>query len=116
MAEDHHSLRAPRWLWQQYAGVVGDIGRTPDLKLFMDWRIDNPQVVLGPDVDQPYDVLTTIRVEPERWELFVDTVAGGDCSSELRRYMRWRVQHPTEPLPGRRMPPMRRQSRRPACV
>jgi hypothetical protein len=116
MADDHHPLRLPHWLWKQYASVVGDIGRTSDLKRFMDWRLDDTDTVLGPDVAAPHDFLTTFRVEPMLWELFAGTVGDGNASGELRRYIWWRIQHPNEPLPGRRLPPMPRRSRRPACV
>lgn len=116
MADNHRPLRAPLTLWRQYADVVGDIGRTSDLKLFMDWQVDNPDAEIGPDVDGPHDFLATLRVEAERWEMFLDTVPYDDGSARLRGYMWWRIQHPDEPLPGRRVPPMRRQSRRPACV
>jgi hypothetical protein len=116
MADDHHSLRIPSWLWRRYAAVVGNVGRGPDLKIFMDWRIDNPDTRLGPDVAPPHDFLATFRVELERWELFTDTVADLDASAELRRYIWWRSQNPEEPLPGRRVPPLQRWKRRPACV
>lgn len=116
MSDKPHSLRVPRWLWAKHAAVVGDIGRTADLKLFMDWKAENPDRVLGPDVSGPHDLLTTILVEQPRWDLFFETVGDGDCSIELRRYIAWRVEHPTEPLPGRRTPPLRRQSCRAACV
>lgn len=117
MADNHRPIRTPYWLWQQYASVVGDVGRTADLKRFQDWQIDNPGDTIGPDVDGPHDFLTTLRIETERWELFLDTVPDGDGSARMRAYMWWRVQHPTDPLPGRRVPPLRRQSRPPAlCV
>jgi hypothetical protein len=117
MADDHRSLRAPRWLWlERYPEVVGDVGRTADLKLFMDWQIDNPHARLGDDVPAPYDFLATFRVEAQRWDLFLDCVPEADASARLRGYMWWRVQHPAEPLPGRRVPPMRRDGHRPACV
>jgi hypothetical protein len=116
MAENHRPLRVPLWLWHQYAGPVGDLGRTPDLKLFMDWQIDNPLLEIGPDVAGPHDFLAKIRVEQERWDLFLDTVPEDDGSARLRAYMWWRVRNPLAPLPGRRTPPMRRQSRPVACV
>lgn len=116
MADDHHSLRVPSRLWNRYATVVGNIGRGPDLKRFMAWRLDDTQTVLGPDVDPPHDFTATFRIEPVRWQLFTDTIGEGEVSAELRRYIWWRVQHPSEPLPGRRLPPMVRHTRRPACV
>jgi len=116
MADDHHSLRLPHWLWSQYAGVVGNIGRSPDLKRFMAWRVEDPDTVLGEDVAPPHDFLATLRVEAVRWDLFGETVGEGDVSAELRRYIWWRIQHPDAPLPGRRMPPMPRRTRRLAGV
>lgn len=116
MTDLHHSLRIPRRLWEQYADVVGSIGRTSDLKRFMEWRMDDPETVLGEDVAPPHDFLATFRIEPVRWDLFAGNVAEGDVSAELRRYIHWRVRHPDAPLPGRRLPPIRRHTRRVACV
>lgn len=116
MADDLHSFRTPKWLWKAHGEVVGDVGRAPDLKEFMSWRIDNPGVPLGPDVDLPYEITPSVRVHPDLWTPFAGCVADGDCSAELRRYMNWRVAHPREPLPGRRRGPLRRQSRPVACV
>ncbi len=116
MAEDHRSLRLPHWIWDLYADVVGDIGRAADLRHYMDWRIDNPGVGLGDDVQPPHEFLTTLRVETIRWELFAEAVGESNASADLRRYIWWRLQHPAAPLPGRRLPPLRRSTRRPACV
>jgi len=113
---NHRSLRLPSWLWQQYGKVVGDIGRASDLKVFMDWRIDHTDAVLGDDVAAPHDFLTTLRVEEPRWEMFMATVGDSECSAEMRRYIWWRIQHPQDPLPGRRLGPLRRQSRAAALV
>lgn len=112
----HRSLWLPLRLWTQYAEVVGNGGRTADLKIFMDWRIDHPDLVLGPDVAAPYDFLTTLRVESRRWELYLKTVGEREGSAEMRRYISWRIQHPSDPLPGRRLGPLRREVRRPALV
>lgn len=116
MADDHHSLRVPRWLWSRYAEVVGNIGRAPDLKRFMAWRLDDSATELGPDVEPPHDFTATFRVPDELWNLFAGDMAEGEISAELRRYIWWRVQHPKEPLPGRRLPPLRRSTRHVACV
>jgi hypothetical protein len=114
MANDNHrALRLPGWLWDKYADVVGDLGRTSDLKIYMDWRSENPYAVLGPDVAAPYEFSTTLRIESERWELFMDTVGEGNCTADMRRYVWWRVQHPTTRLPGRRLGPLRREKRQP---
>lgn len=116
MADDHRSLRLPSWLWKQYAAVVGNIGRTPDLKQFMAWRIEDTETVLGVDVAPPHDFTATFRIEQVRWELLAGTVGEGEISGELRRYIWWRVQNPDAPLPGRRLPPMPRRTRRLAGV
>jgi hypothetical protein len=113
---NHRSLWLPRWLWEQYGTIVGNVGRTGDLKVFMDWRIDHPDLVLGPDVDPPYDFLATLRIESDRWDMYLETVDDGAGSSGMRRYVSWRVQHPSKPLPGRRLGPLRRESPRPALV
>lgn len=113
---NHRSLRLPQWLWERYGEVVGDVGRTSDLKVFQDWRIDHSDVHLGDDVAGPYDFLATLRIESARWDLYCDTVGDGAATSDMRRYIWWRVQHPSDPLPGRRLGPLRRQSRRPALV
>jgi hypothetical protein len=97
--------------------VVGDRGRTTDLKSFIDWAIDHPGVLLGDDLAGPHDFMPTLRVEPARWELFLDAIGDVDYSSALRCYINWRIQNPDAPLPGRRVPPFKRSSRRPlACV
>lgn len=117
MAENHRAFWLPLWLWRdRYAAVVGDVGRTADLKTFLAWRIDNPSVELGNDVAQPYDFLAKVRVDLELWQLFLDAVPDDEASSEIRRYIWWRVQHPSAPLPGRRVPPLQRWSRPTACV
>lgn len=114
MAEDHCSLRIPTWLWLRHEAVVGN--HTADLKLYLDWRIHHPEVELGPDVEPPHNFTATFRIEPVRWQLFLSTVPEGEGSADLRRYIWWRVLNPTEPLPGSRLPPLLRASRRPACV
>ncbi len=115
MTEDssHHTLRLPKWLWEQYGKIVGNLGRTPDLKIYMDWQLDNPNAELGDDVAGPCDFSTTLRIEPERWAAFMSTVGKGDCTEEMRRYIWWRVQHPRDPLPGRKLGPLRRERRLP---
>lgn len=100
MAEIHRPLRAPFWLWEQYGGIAGGPGRSPDLRVFMDWQVEHPELVLGPDVPGPHDFLATLRVDSEHWKLFMATVGERNCSSRMRSYIWWRVQHPAEPLPG----------------
>lgn len=114
MAEDHHALRISAKLWKAFAGIVGDIGRGTDLKRYLDWRSEHPDHWLGPDPAGPHDFLATFRVERVRWDLYSDAVPAGRISSDLRSYVQWRVHHPSQPLPGRRLPPIARRTRRPA--
>lgn len=124
LAEVNHDLydgamaemRVPDWLWRRFADVVGDVGRTADLKQYMGWQIDNPDQWLGDDVEPPHDFPARLRVDNTLWQMFMDTVGEGFCSSRLRAYIWWRVQNPEEPLPGRRVPPIRRDSRQPIPV
>jgi hypothetical protein len=101
---NHSSLRVPSWLWTKYAETVGKYGRSPDLRIFMDWKILHPDMVLGEDVAAPHDFLATLRVEPEDWDRFLDSVGDDEGSAELRRYIWWRVQHPGARLPDCRRP------------
>lgn len=46
---DHSELRRFRLdleTWKAYGEVVGDGGRSADLKAYIDWRIDNPTTPL----------------------------------------------------------------------
>lgn len=116
MSDEHHALRLPRTLWARYGAVVGDLGRTADLKVYMDWLADNPHVILADDVPGPHDFLATFRVETARWELFTAAIGDSDYAPWVRRYINWRVQNPAQPLPGRRLGPLRRNRRSLACV
>jgi hypothetical protein len=109
MADDnHHSLRVPARLWKQgYAALVGNNGRSTDLKMFIDWQARNPDAHLGEDIGEPYDFLATIRVEDELWEAFATAVGEKNCSSRLRAYIWWRVQNPDAALPGSETAPRR---------
>jgi hypothetical protein len=108
MAEVHRSLRAPTWLWQRHEQVVGE--HTADLTSYIDWRWAHPDVVLGPDVDKPYDFLATFRVERHHWDRFLRAVPVDQASADLRRYIWWRVQHPALELPGND------RARQPVCA
>lgn len=117
MADTLHAMRAPSWLWDGFAAVVGEKGRTADLKVFMDWAIDNPRVLLADDVSGPHDQMITFRIEDPRWDLFLEALDKQDYASAIRRYINWRIQNPDQPLPGRRLGPLKRSPRRPlACV
>lgn len=99
---NHSSLRVPSWLWRQFGETVGK--RSPDLRIFMNWKVLHPDVVLGDDVEAPHDFLATLRIDPQAWDLFMASVGDGDGSAELRRYIWWRVQHPDCRLPDCREP------------
>ena len=32
--------------WKEYGGLVGDAGRSADLKAYIEWRLDNPDTPL----------------------------------------------------------------------
>ncbi len=43
---DLHKLRVDSGLWKEYAEVVGDLGRSADLRAYIEWRVDNPTTPL----------------------------------------------------------------------
>lgn len=43
---DMHRIRAPKALWDAYAAVVGERGRSADLREYMEWRVENPDTPL----------------------------------------------------------------------
>lgn len=49
-----------------------------------------------------------VRVDGDLWEAYADVVGDGGRSADLREYMRWRVDNPTTPLPGRRLGPAKK--------
>lgn len=110
---DHHALRLPAAPWARFGEIVGN--RTADLKAYMDWCVANPDLWLAEDLSGPHRFIATFRIEPARWELFNASLGDCDYSSRLRSYIGWRIEHPNEPLPGRRITPV--QGRRLlACV
>lgn len=119
MTDTLHSVRLPGRLLESYREVIGSRGMTADLKTVFDWYAENPGILLGDDVERPYDDMISFRIEDARWAVFIESLDGIDYSSVVRRYLNWRIQHPQLPLPGRRIPPLRRDgtARRPlACV
>lgn len=63
-SKDLRRFRVPDELWDAYSAIVGDRGRSADLKSYMEWRVDNPTTPLpgrrrgpvkkvGPDRDTP---------------------------------------------------------------
>ncbi|MFI6228592.1 hypothetical protein ACIBCR_14925 [Micromonospora echinospora] len=65
--KDIRRLRVPDELWDPYTEIVGNGGRSADIKAYIEWRIDNPTMPLpgrrrGPlkkmrrsSVDKPAD-------------------------------------------------------------
>jgi len=43
---DLRKLRIDTELWDAYAEVVGDGGRSADLRSYIEWRVDNPTTPL----------------------------------------------------------------------
>lgn len=100
--ENGHGFKLPLPLWQRYADVVGNGGRSADLKAYIDWRVEHPGVVLGPDASTGCDTFKKIRVDEQLWAEYARCVSLGDRSADIRAYINFRVANPTLPLPGRR--------------
>lgn len=45
-ASDLRRLRVSDELWDAYTEIVGDLGRSGDLRSYIEWRIDNPTTPL----------------------------------------------------------------------
>lgn len=43
---DVRRLRVDQELWDAYTEIVGDLGRSYDLKSYIEWRVDNPATPL----------------------------------------------------------------------
>jgi hypothetical protein len=43
---DIRRLRVDDELWVAYTQIVGDLGRSADLKAYIEWRVDNPTTPL----------------------------------------------------------------------
>lgn len=43
---DIRRVRVDGELWAAYAEVVGDLGRSADIKRYIEWRVDNPTTPL----------------------------------------------------------------------
>jgi hypothetical protein len=39
---DIRRLRVDKDLWDAYTAIVGDAGRSGDLRSYIEWRVDNP--------------------------------------------------------------------------
>ncbi|MFY1686458.1 hypothetical protein [Plantactinospora sp. WMMB782] len=44
--DDIRRLRVEQSLWDAYTEIVGDGGRSADLKAYIEWRVDNPTTPL----------------------------------------------------------------------
>lgn len=45
-ASDIRRLRVDDDLWDAYTAIVGNAGRSADLKAYIEWRVDNPTTPL----------------------------------------------------------------------
>lgn len=45
-SKDIRRLRVDEQLWAAYSEIVGDAGRSADLKAYIEWRVDNPTTPL----------------------------------------------------------------------
>lgn len=43
---DFRKLRVDEGLWRAYTEIVGDGGRSADLRSYIEWRVDNPTTPL----------------------------------------------------------------------
>lgn len=43
---DLRKLRVDRELWEAYTEIVGNGGRSADLRAYIEWRVDNPTTPL----------------------------------------------------------------------
>jgi hypothetical protein len=92
-------------LWHDYAKVVGDAGRSADLRRYLEWRTDNPTMQLPGALSDPRAdgaPVRKFRVHDDIWKpyahLFVDDERR--ISADLRTYIAWRLKYPALPLPG----------------
>jgi hypothetical protein len=95
-------FRAPATLWDTYASVVGERGRSADLRRYIEWRVENPHVLLGADPGP-----AGAGPQPHKFEIdkalsapYLALFKGDGLSADLRAYIAWRVEHYNEPLPG----------------
>lgn len=65
--------------------------------------------------DSGFTPRRAISVDGPLWKAYGAVVGDGGRSEDLRDYMRWRVDNPDTPLPGRRLGPTKkvRKSRDP---
>lgn len=53
-----------------------------------------------------------ISVDTQLWDAYGQVVGDGGRSDDLREYIRWRIDHPDEPLPGTRRRPVKKVRKR----
>jgi hypothetical protein len=56
----------------------------------------------------PRSDLRKLTIDTELWDAYAEVVGNGGRSADLREYIKWRVDNPTTPLPGRRLGPVKK--------
>lgn len=88
--------------WDSYAKIVGNAGRSADLRRYLEWRIDNPVSVLGTDPGADGARVRKFRVHEDLWKPYAHIFIEDErkISADIRAYIAWRIAHPDLPLPG----------------
>jgi len=63
-SSDLRRFRLDKETWDSYGELVGDGGRSADLKAYIDWRLDNPTVPLPGKRRGPVKKTRTPRTPP----------------------------------------------------
>lgn len=63
-SSDLRRFRLDKETWDAYGELVGDGGRSADLKAYIDWRLDNPTVPLPGKRRGPVKKTRTSRTPP----------------------------------------------------
>lgn len=63
-ASDLRRFRLDKETWEAYGELVGDGGRSADLKAYIDWRLDNPTTPLPGKRRGPVKKSRTPRTPP----------------------------------------------------
>jgi len=89
-------------MWRRYALIVGNAGRSADLRRYLEWRIDHPDQALTADPGAAGASVQKFRVHPDLWKPYAHVFIGDErkISADLRSYVAWRLDHPDLPLPG----------------
>jgi hypothetical protein len=64
-SSDIRRFRLDKDTWDAYGDLVGDGGRSADLKAYIDWRLDNPTVPLPGKRRGPVKKTRTTRTQPD---------------------------------------------------